>query len=201
MAGSTGLRYTFARHESTQPPHESSPLFERYTNDDFVELQNCRSVIDALQDRIQDLERINVDLEYRLEDQAKQCMLAEKEVTTIKREWVSKCETLQNEIDHWKNEFALEQLRSARLREQNSRTERELYRILQRKYELMRGNAGRQHSNLSYSDNVTKISSINESEKDVEEKPQVIILLNFYLFVFKMNVYIYFLFLEICSAK
>ena len=175
MAGATGLRYTFARRENSQLNQESSPLFERYTNDDFVELQHCRSIIDALQDRIQDLERINVDLEYRLEDQAKQCMLAEKECMTIKREWASKCETLQNEIDHWKNEFALEQSRSARLREQNSRTERELYRILQRKYELMRGNAGRQHPLQPTHENMTKISSIHENaERDnIEDKPQV----------------------------
>lgn len=183
MAGATGLRYTFARHSNDgQPLHgESSPLFERYSNDDFAELQRSRSIIDALQDRIQDLERINVDLEYRLEDQAKQCMLAEKECMIIKREWASKCETLQNEIDHWKNEFALEQSKSARLREQNSRTERELYRILQRKYELMRG--GRRPSNNSNNNSLDQMSSTPNSfnqlhdadrEKDAaDDKPQV----------------------------
>lgn len=102
-----------------------------------------------------------------MEDQARQCMSAEKECMAIRREWTSKCELLQNEIDHWKNEYASEQTKSARLREQNSRTERELYRILQRKYELMRGNLqSRSHQSLAASPD-------QNLEKDLEDKPQV----------------------------
>jgi hypothetical protein len=42
-------------------------------------LQHSRRIIDDLQERIQDLERINADLECRLEEQARICMLAERE--------------------------------------------------------------------------------------------------------------------------
>jgi len=100
-------------------------------------------------------------------------MDVEKECMATKREWASKCDILQAEIEHWKNEHLLEQTKSTKLREQNSRTERELYRILQRKYELMRGNVAQNKSS----------QGLNEVEKELlptmEEKPQV----NIHMFV------------------
>jgi prefoldin subunit 5 len=56
-----------------------TPLWERIGSDEFAELQQCREIIESLQQRVNNLEKINVDLEYRLEDQAKQCMAVEKE--------------------------------------------------------------------------------------------------------------------------
>jgi len=116
---------------------------QRLGTEEFIELQQYRLIIDNLQERIQNLERINVDLEYRLEDQAKQCMSVEKECIEIERTWKTKCEGLEAEISHWKNEYESQQLKGDRLREHLSRTERELYGILQRKYELIRGPGGR----------------------------------------------------------
>jgi len=78
-------------------------------------------------------------LEYRLEDQAKQCMAVEKECLELEREWKTRCETLENEICNWKNEYEILKSKGDRLRGHLSRTERELYGILQRKYELTRG--------------------------------------------------------------
>jgi hypothetical protein len=49
----------------------SSPLFERLGPgaDELAELQQSRQIIENLQERLSNLERINNDLEYRLEDQ------------------------------------------------------------------------------------------------------------------------------------
>lgn len=159
--------------------------------------QQFRTTIDALQERIADLERINVDLEYRLEDQARQCMDIEKECMAIKREWASKCDLLQTEIEHWKLEHQNEQTKSTKLREQNSRTERELYRILQRKYELMRGNVAQNKS----------MHSLNEAEKEslqAEEKPQACVALYKSIDIFIAYFFIFFdinpLFAASCSA-
>lgn len=66
-------------------------------------------------------------------------MLAEKECVNVRKECASKCETLEMRIMAWEKEYACQQLKSERLREHLSRTERELYGILQRKYEFMRG--------------------------------------------------------------
>ncbi len=141
MAGATGLRFTFPRHDI--PPQHDSPLFERMGTDEYAQLQDCRQIIDSLQQRVHDLERINLDLEYRLEDQAKQCMEVEKECVSIERSWKAKCEALEREIANWKQQYEAQKLKGDRVREHLSRTERELYGILQRKYELMRGPGGR----------------------------------------------------------
>jgi hypothetical protein len=129
MAGATGLRFNFNKSEA--------PLFERMSATD--ELHNCRQVIDALQSRVQDLERINTDLEMRLEDQAKQCMAVETECIEVDRNWKDKYMALQKQVDEWKNKNATQEMKTNKLREHLSRTEKELYGILQRKYELMRG--------------------------------------------------------------
>jgi predicted RNase H-like nuclease (RuvC/YqgF family) len=122
---------------------QDSPLFERQVgNDEYNELQHYRSMIDQMQQRIQRLEHINVDLERRLEDQAKETMALETECIKIERTWKSKCELLENEIMQWKIAHETERTKGMKLREQLSRTEKELYGILQRKYELMRGPAG-----------------------------------------------------------
>ena len=140
MSGATGLRFTFPRHDII--PQHDSPLFERMGTDEYAQLQDCRQIIDSLQQRVYDLERINLDLEYRLEDQAKQCMEVEKECVSIERSWKAKCEVLEKEITNWKQQYDAQKLKGDRVREHLSRTERELYGILQRKYELIRGPAG-----------------------------------------------------------
>ncbi len=107
--------------------------------DEFAELQQCKQVIENLQQRVFKLEKINLDLEYRLEDQAKQTMSVEKECIILERRWKSHSEELGQEINKWKAAYESEQNKGERLREHLSRTERELYGILQRKYEFMRG--------------------------------------------------------------
>jgi hypothetical protein len=39
MAGATGYRYTFSRHQDGLSTHDTSPLFERMGNDEIAELQ------------------------------------------------------------------------------------------------------------------------------------------------------------------
>jgi hypothetical protein len=69
-----------------------STLWQRTDNDtDFNELHKNRQIIDALQSRLEHLERINMDLEYRLEDQAKQCIAAERECKTTEKLCNIKC--------------------------------------------------------------------------------------------------------------
>jgi len=66
-------------------------------------------------------------------------MELERESSEKEAEWSSKCSKLQNEIEVLKQDCETERIKNERLREHLSRTERELYSILQRKYELMRG--------------------------------------------------------------
>ncbi|RYH20739.1 hypothetical protein EON65_22565 [archaeon] len=139
MANVAELRFNFDRADNAS----ESPLFERQmsTGSEYGEYEQLRVLIESLQQRIVRLERINTDLEGRLEDQAKQSMAVEAECISIDRTWKEKCSTLEQEIIKWKADYQAEKAKGDRLRDQLSRTERELYGILQRKYELMRGPA------------------------------------------------------------
>jgi hypothetical protein len=142
MAGITGLRYNFNRTNSDQQQLSSSdtPLFERQmSNDEYSEYQQLRTIIDNLHQRISKLEKINTDLEGRLEEQAKQSMAVETDLIQMERAWKQKCEQLSQEIGKWRSEYDTEKVKNSRLRDHLSNTERELYIILQRKHELMRG--------------------------------------------------------------
>lgn len=133
-----GFRY----NNFPRPEYADSPLFERQIGDDFAELQQCRALLEQQHQRILKLEKINMDLECRLEEQAKISNAVEAECIAIERKWSTKCEALEEEIVQWKRECEKEKQRGGQLREQLSRTERELYVILQRSYELRRGGPG-----------------------------------------------------------
>lgn len=151
-----GMRYNYSR-----PDTHETPLFERQMgSDDFVELQQMRQVVENLQQRIVNLERINVDLEDRLEDQAKQSMLVEKECLLVEQRWQAKNQELLKEIENWKTAFQQEKVKGDRLRDQVHRSERDLYGILQKKYELMRG-PGTNKPSLAAANN-TKAPSLSD---------------------------------------
>jgi hypothetical protein len=88
--------------------------------------------------RMKRLEDMNLDLEYRLQDQGRQCMTAEKECFEIRKEWSQKCQSLELEIKKWKDECHAQQLKTEKMKDHLSRTERELYGILQKKYDFIR---------------------------------------------------------------
>ena len=171
MAGATGLRFTFPRHDI---PRTDSPLFERMGTDDYAQLQNARQTTDALQQRVHDLERVNLDLECRLEEHAKQCMEIEKECVSIERSGKAKFTGFENDLATCKSQFNTQKMKSDRVRDHLSRTERELYGILQRKYELIRGpgstNGGSSSSTLQLrpygsSDELTEKQLVSEAQK------------------------------------
>ncbi len=124
-------------------PNIYLPLFERLENDDRQELAHYRNLATKLQTRVKELEQINTNLESRLEREAKANIGLERSCVHIQNTWRSKCEALSKEIEDQKREIMNEKAKSDKLRETLSRTERELYGILQRKYEYMKGPAGR----------------------------------------------------------
>lgn len=171
-------------HDRTE---SGGPLFDYFVNsEDHVELLHSRQANQELQRRVQELERINDDLEQRLENEAKKNIDIEHECTEIERVWRLKCEVMENKVREWKTKYERQEMKAERLREQISRTERELYGILQRKYEWMRGggNAGggggpggfRRASGAgqSGSDSVGQIGSLRSSDalaRDNSNKP------------------------------
>ena len=119
-------------------------------------------------------------------------MSVEKECLEIEMKWKEHSELLEKEIEKWKKSYELEKTKTEKLREHLSRTERELYGILQRKYELIRGpatnkkgitktddnnstspNALKRNDNSwndNNNDNVNSKSNTKESKKAREKK-------------------------------
>lgn len=125
----------------------STPLFERLPNNHAdegqSELRECKAFLELQQRKIQELERINTDLEKRLEQQARERMKIEKEVAESKRVWEAKYVMLEKERDIWKAKTEKEQLHVQKLREQVRRLERELHGFLQKKYDFMASKGGK----------------------------------------------------------
>ncbi len=118
------LRYQFAKNDvldrsgngkefrSSSKEYRSSsiesnlpPFFERIGNDDFNEVQHCKVIIEQQQQRLKRLEKINMDLEYRLEEQAKQSMAVEAECIAIEKKWKEICEKKDAEIETLEKNF------------------------------------------------------------------------------------------------
>eukprot|EP00519_Triparma_laevis_P015061 CAMPEP_0182490588 /NCGR_PEP_ID=MMETSP1321-20130603/394_1 /TAXON_ID=91990 /ORGANISM="Bolidomonas sp., Strain RCC1657" /LENGTH=380 /DNA_ID=CAMNT_0024692801 /DNA_START=355 /DNA_END=1497 /DNA_ORIENTATION=- len=113
----------------------SPPLFERLVSDDVQELKSYSRLITTQNERLATLERVNDDLERRLERMAKEKMRLEAECVATERHWAEKYAELENERDQWKKNVDTEQRKNGHLREQIYRKDKELHRILQRKYD------------------------------------------------------------------
>lgn len=145
----------------------SDPLFTRQgtTNDEFQELVQCRNMRDNLQQEVIKLQKINVDLETLLERQAKQSLAVETECINIERKWAEKCTKLEREIYELKALFDAERSKGDRVREQLSRTERELYGIFQRKYQMMKGPGGATGASIGVSSSSTATNQNSGSKQ------------------------------------
>jgi chromosome segregation ATPase len=113
-------------------------LYVEQDKEDRHEMQQQKELLESMKARMKRLENMNMDLERRLQDQGRQCMAAERECLLIKKEWSQKCQQLEQEIEKWKNECDGQILKTEKMKEHLSRTERELYGILQKKYEFKR---------------------------------------------------------------
>lgn len=113
----------------------NAPLFERIVTEEVQEMKAYARVIETQGRRLSELERIHDDLETRLELQTKQNMELEKRLDEQKQSWSSKCEGLEKDLDSWKNLVQVERTRNDRLREQLIKKDKEIHKMMQRKYD------------------------------------------------------------------
>eukprot|EP00611_Tribonema_gayanum_P030126 TRINITY_DN8280_c0_g1_i1.p1 TRINITY_DN8280_c0_g1~~TRINITY_DN8280_c0_g1_i1.p1 ORF type:complete len:211 (-),score=73.35 TRINITY_DN8280_c0_g1_i1:294-926(-) len=128
----------FSGDYQSQEMYQQAPLFERVSHDDVAELHACHAQLTELEARCGDLERINVDLELRLERQAKERMTVDREIAESNQAWEARLLAAATEAAEARakleNEVRLGDIARDKLR----RTERELHRILQKKYDIVR---------------------------------------------------------------
>jgi hypothetical protein len=106
--------------------------------DDIAELQHCHQQLAEAEARCGELERINLDLERRLEAQAKERMRADKEVAQEVLMWEERLAQADAKSEEWKGRCEMEQKHREVVLDKLRRTERELHRILQKKYDIVK---------------------------------------------------------------
>lgn len=102
-----------------------------------IEVQDCHSQLRICMQRITDVETINVDLEARLEAQAREYIELESDAAELLTHWKTQYKALAEEAGKWKQLHSQQELRNKKIREQLLRTERELHGILQKKYDII----------------------------------------------------------------
>lgn len=100
-----------------------------------MEREQAVSTIANLEEKISLLERVNLDLELRLEQKARESMLLEGECLESQRSGQLRIQSLEMDIRMWKVECAAQDIRNKELKEMLSRTEMEMHSIFQRKSE------------------------------------------------------------------
>lgn len=154
-------------NSSLAPP----PLFERLATEEAAELKTYSRIIESQNRRLSDLEVSHEDLEQRLERETQKRISLQQDLDRQNLVWQNKYETLEKDRDVWKNMVNAERARNERLLDQVMRKDREIHRMIQRKYDAK----GSQHPNLTnqglpHSSNVNRNSPNQTSNGKVVHK-------------------------------
>lgn len=117
----------------------SGPLFQRLDpgTDHFTDFQELQRHAEAYRQRAADFERMNADLEHRLERQGNQRMQLEAALAEAQRGHARAMEDKERELTEQQQRLEQLQVQNHRLRDNLHRTERELVGVLAKKYEIV----------------------------------------------------------------
>ena len=147
-AGHDSSHMDFSRYMVQQDT--TRPLFERRREEEEMarrhanpemedEITMLREQLKEANARFAEVDHINVDLEHRLERQARMHVDAVAKLDAHAAELRLQLRESQDEVERWKEKHELETRRATRSMENLRRVERELYRMHQRKYDVLRG--------------------------------------------------------------
>jgi len=143
--GMNGLRRIddHGRNGNEPPTTPPTPLFERLVTEEVQELKSCLRMIENQQRRLDELERIHIDLESRLELESRGRSQLETTLEEREREWAAKFQQLEADRDHWKHLKEQEESKTKRLMLQLNRKDQDIHRMLQRKVTCVYKDANR----------------------------------------------------------
>eukprot|EP00592_Proboscia_alata_P017707 CAMPEP_0194399598 /NCGR_PEP_ID=MMETSP0174-20130528/126749_1 /TAXON_ID=216777 /ORGANISM="Proboscia alata, Strain PI-D3" /LENGTH=1099 /DNA_ID=CAMNT_0039196023 /DNA_START=281 /DNA_END=3580 /DNA_ORIENTATION=- len=130
-----------------QHPLPPKPLFERLDNNNEQELKSYAQIMDTQNRRLVELEHIHDDLENRLENVTKQRLMMEAQMEELNLGWGRRYRLLEQENDGWKRALGDLEVRNQRLLEQQQRKDKEIQRMIQRKYDT--NSAGLHNTSVS----------------------------------------------------
>ena len=139
---------------------EHVPLFQRRTEDEAraqqlgdgesrQEVERLRRQLREIRRRLGEIEHINVNLEERLQHQARVHVADAREKDASLSAARAERDAARQEVNKWKRDFALKIRECDRAAEQLRRAEKELYRMHQRKYELLEARPGESKADAS----------------------------------------------------
>lgn len=134
-----GMQMPFPPGEVPPMDHYGgTPLFQRLSSgtDHMGELEECQRHLEQTKAALADSQRMNADLERRLENQGMQRMNLEAELNSAHQNHQVEIEKKNRVIEEWTKEADLLQQQNKRLRENMARLERELQGVLARKYDM-----------------------------------------------------------------
>eukprot|EP00566_Odontella_aurita_P017328 CAMPEP_0113556758 /NCGR_PEP_ID=MMETSP0015_2-20120614/17422_1 /TAXON_ID=2838 /ORGANISM="Odontella" /LENGTH=260 /DNA_ID=CAMNT_0000458125 /DNA_START=652 /DNA_END=1434 /DNA_ORIENTATION=+ /assembly_acc=CAM_ASM_000160 len=120
-------------------------LFERLVSEEVQELKAYARIIESQNRRLAELEKVHGDLEVRLERQTNERVELETTLETREKEWASRCNALEKERDQWKKTVEDERVKNERLLDLVYRKDKEIHRMIQRKYDSAK-NLSQQHN-------------------------------------------------------
>lgn len=129
-----------------------------------LELKEYARRVQTQECRIASLQSIHSDLEGRLELQTAQRMQLEEKLVSQEIQWAETRRRLESERDEWKELVTKEQTRNERLLEFANRKEKEIQRMIQRKYEPKQRTASRSTTNIATA-NQSRINQNHEAQQ------------------------------------
>jgi len=137
--------------------HLPTPLFERLVTEDIQDIKAYIKFVEQSNRRVAEMEHIHDELESRLEQSTLEKLELEKKVEGLNQKWAEKCYNLEKERDSWASRCAAERGRNERLGELINRKDKEIHRMIQRKYDSK--NQAHSHSHLKRSESARAASS------------------------------------------
>mmetsp|Transcript_16 Transcript_16/g.67 ORF Transcript_16/g.67 Transcript_16/m.67 type:complete len:237 (-) Transcript_16:553-1263(-) len=98
--------------------------------------------VEELERRVHVLEEVNAELEHRLEQMAKERLRGDAKARDVLRAREEAVAAKERERAAWEKRYEVEVKATSYVRDQLRRTEKELHRILRRKYDMQRGSQG-----------------------------------------------------------
>ncbi|CAJ1930230.1 unnamed protein product [Cylindrotheca closterium] len=112
-----------------------APLFERLVSEEAQQQKTYSRLVENLHRKIASLELAQKDSEDRLKAESKSKFQLEKKLEERENHWSLKFKKLGEERDELKKSVEAEQATNTKLRDQVKRKDKDIHRMLQRKYD------------------------------------------------------------------
>lgn len=147
---------------------EGTLYYDRLVTEEVLELKEYARLVQTQTAQLASLQSIQADLETRLEYQTVQRIQSEATLESQEIQWAERFRCLEAERDEWKEQTKKEQTKNERLLGFVNRKEKEIQKMIQRKYEPNQRPATRTAANVS-TNNQSRISTLTH---DVQQQQQ-----------------------------